>query len=231
MIQEKKEEEQNGANHTHIILIEGKEFEWPNQFITGVELKKIANLSDSSEVYLVITEPWDDELISNETKVNLARPEIEQFLVKKKLSFTINDKKYDWDKQFITGKQLRELGNIEPEEDLFLRGDAPNENEMIAEEMRVDLARPGTEHFISKETIVEITIIVNGTPKKWKKRKITFVEVIIEAYGKYIDKPTMVYTVAYEDGPKQNPEGSMIKGSSVFVKNKMIFHATATDKS
>ena len=41
----------------------------------------------------------------------------------------------------------------------------------------------------------------------------------------------MVYTVAYEDGPKQNPEGSMLKDSVVFVKNEMIFHATATDKS
>ncbi len=41
----------------------------------------------------------------------------------------------------------------------------------------------------------------------------------------------MVYTVAYEDGPKQNPEGSMNKNQDVFVKNKMIFHATATDKS
>jgi hypothetical protein len=41
----------------------------------------------------------------------------------------------------------------------------------------------------------------------------------------------MVYTVAYEDGPKQNPEGSMLKGAIVFVKDKMIFHATATDRS
>ena len=56
-------------------------------------------------------------------------------------------------------------------------------------------------------------------------------EVIILAYGTYIDKPTMVYTVAYEDGPKENLEGSMLKGTSVFAKNKMIFHATATDKS
>ena len=74
-------------------------------------------------------------------------------------------------------------------------------------------------------------IIVNGSPKNWEKNKIDFKEVIILAFGTYVDKPTMVYTVAYEDGPKQNPEGSMLKDSVVFVKNEMIFHATATDKS
>lgn len=77
----------------------------------------------------------------------------------------------------------------------------------------------------------KVVIIVNGSPKSWVKKEITFVEVIILAFGTYVDKLTMVYTVAYEDGPKQNPEGSLIKGKAVFVKKKMIFHATATDKS
>ncbi len=85
----------------------------------------------------------------------------------------------------------------------------------------------GNENAKKKETV----IIVNGTAKQWPKRQISFEEIITLAYGQYIDKPTMVYTVAYEDGPKQNREGSLIKGQVVFVKNKMIFHATATDKS
>lgn len=79
--------------------------------------------------------------------------------------------------------------------------------------------------------VVEVTIIVNGTPKKWGQKKISFKEVILLAYGTFNENPTMVYTVAYEDGPKQNQEGSMIRGKEVFVQNKMIFHATATDKS
>jgi hypothetical protein len=226
-----EKEEIKELKHTHTLIIEGKEFEWANQFIIGAEVKKIGRLPKESKLYLVVADPWDDELIDDETQVNLARPEIEQFLIKKKLSLTINKKRYDWDKQFITAKELRQLGGVNLDEDLFLEGDAPGENELIEDDAKIDLARPGIEHFISKETIVEVTIIVNGTPKKWKKKRITFVEVIIEAFGNYIDKPTMVYTVAYEDGPKQNPEGSMVKGSSVFVKNKMIFHATATDKS
>ena len=74
-------------------------------------------------------------------------------------------------------------------------------------------------------------MIVNGKPKEYSKNKISFEEVIKLAFGEYIDRPTMVYTVGYEDGPKQNPEGSMKRGESVRVKDQMIFHATATDKS
>jgi hypothetical protein len=147
------------------------------------------------------------------------------------LHITINGEKHEWHHQYITGAEVRKMGQISEEDDIFLAIKKPWEDESVGNETKIDLARPGIEHFFSQEKEREIVIIVNGTQKKWEKREITFVEVIILAYGTYIDKPTMVYTVAYEDGPKQNPEGSMIKGSSVFVKNKMIFHATATDKS
>lgn len=147
------------------------------------------------------------------------------------LSITINEKKYEWSQQYITGAEIKKLGGIPETEDLFLAVKKPWTDEPIDNDTKVNLARPEVEHFYSESKEKEIIIIVDGEPKKWNKEQITFVEVIILAFGQYIDKPTMVYTVAYEDGPKQNPEGSMVKGSVVYVKNKMIFHATATDRS
>ena|SRR5688572_6119678 len=143
----------------------------------------------------------------------------------------INGKNYKWDEQYITGTQVRALGNIPDDDVLFLEIKKPGRDEIIENDTKIDLSKPGIEQFYSEEKFKEVVIIVNGSPKKWEKRQISFQEVIILAFGNYIDKPTMVYTVAYEDGPKQNPEGSMIKGAVVFVKNKMIFHATATDRS
>ena len=145
------------------------------------------------------------------------------------LHFTLNGKEYQWHEQYITGADVRKLGNIPKEDEIFLKIKEPWKDELITDDTKVDLARPGLEHFFSKPK--EVIIVVHGTPHKWEKLKISFKEVIILAYGQYIDKTTMVYTVAYEDGPKQNPEGSMYAGQEVFVKNKMIFHATATDKS
>lgn len=39
------------------------------------------------------------------------------------------------------------------------------------------------------------------------------------------------FTVSYTDGPEQNPEGRMSKGTVVFVKHKMKFDVTPTKES
>lgn len=148
---------------------------------------------------------------------------------KRALHLTINGKQYEWHQQYITGAEIRRLGNIPKEDEIFLAVKKPWEDEPIPDDKSVNLARPEIEHFYSKAK--EVIIVVNGTPHKWTKEKISFKEVIVLAFGQYIDKPTMVYTVAYEDGPRQNPEGSMFVGQEVFVKHKMIFNASQTDKS
>jgi Multiubiquitin len=150
---------------------------------------------------------------------------------KQVLHLTINGKRYDWHEEYITGAQIKKLGDIPDNDEIFLSVKKPWEDELIGDDKKVNLALPEIEHFYSKPKERDITIIANGSPKKWDKHQISFVEVIVLAYGTYIDKPTMVYTVGYEDGPKENPEGSMVKGQVVIVKSKMIFHATATDKS
>lgn len=226
-------EPQNGqGGHDPLNLtVEGQEFEWPSQYITGVELKKLAKLPVDAELYLGAKEPWESELISNERRIDLARPEIEEFFVKNKLTITVNKIPYASDKQYITGKQLKKLCGIDEDDEVYLDNSGKYDDELIANDTRVNLARSGVEHFYSKETSKEVMLIVNGSAKKYDKRQISFKDVIVFAYGTYVDNSTMVYTVGYEDGPKENPEGSMTKNSSVFVKNKMIFHATATDKS
>lgn len=141
----------------------------------------------------------------------------------------INGKLFEWHQPNITGAEIKNLGQIAKEDELFMENRKPKEDDLIPDEKKVNLARPEIEQFYSKAK--EVIIVVNGTPHKWTKEKISFKEVIVLAFGQYIDKPTIVYTVAYEDGPKQNPEGSMFTDQEVFVKNKIIFNATATDKS
>jgi hypothetical protein len=148
---------------------------------------------------------------------------------KPSLQLIINDERYEWGQEYITGAEIRKLGDISPEEEVFLAIKKPWDDEPVPNDKQINLARPEIEHFYSKSK--DVNILVNGTPHKWDKKKINFKEVIILAFGNYNQSPTMVYTVAYEDGPKQNPEGSMFVDQEVFIKNKMIFHATATDKS
>ena len=210
-------------------IIEGEEFETFDQYKTGAELKELKRIPLETELYLSIAKPYKDELIENDKYVNLARPDKEYFFVKKKLHFVINKEPFVWYKQFIRGIQIRELGKINPENDLYLDLPEGYEDDFITDDEIVDLARPGKENFFSKKPD-NFTIIVNGRDKSWSKRTITFEEVVALAEGNSNDG-NKAYTVTYFKGPKQNPKGEMAKGDSVYVTNKMIFNATATDKS
>jgi hypothetical protein len=210
-------------------IIEGEKFETFDQYKTGAELKQLKGIPLDVELYLSIAKPYEDELIENDKSVNLARPDKEYFFVKKKLHFTINKKSFVWYKQFIRGIQVRELGGISPQEDLYLDLPEGYEDDFITDDEIIDLARPGKENFFSKKPDTFI-IIVNGRDKSWEKRTITFDEVVALAGGNSNDGGK-AYTVTYVKGPKQNPKGEMAKGDYVYVTNKMIFNATATDKS
>lgn len=212
-------------------VIEGKDYETCEQYLTGAELKQLAGIPLETELFLSISKPYNDELIENDTRVNLARPETEYFFVKKKLHFTINGVPFVWYKQYIRGVQIREQGKISPDYELYLDiPDGWNDDEIEDDEI-VDLARPGVEHFISKLKQKEFKIIVNAREKVWAHTIISFEQVIVLAFGSYDNNPNKGYTVTYSKGPKSNQEGTMVKGSVVDVKNNMIFDVTATDKS
>src|SRR5579872_3306218 len=147
------------------------------------------------------------------------------------LKLTINDIKHEWPQQYITGAEVRRLGEIPASDDIFLAIKKPWEDELVPDDKQVDLARPEVEHFYSKDKDFKIALIVNGRPKQWNEKTITFEQIVVLAFGSYDPNPNKVYTVTYDKGPHKNPEGSMVKGDKVFVKDKMIFNVTATDKS
>ena len=147
------------------------------------------------------------------------------------LQLTINGKKYEWHQEYISGAEVRKLGSILEEDEIFLAIKKPWEDEPIPNDKLINLARPEIEHFYSISKHFKVELIVNGRPKQWTERNITFEQVIVLAFGTYDPNPNKVYTVTYDRGPHENPEGSMVKDSVVYVINKMIFNATPTDKS
>lgn len=151
----------------------------------------------------------------------------------KSLKLKIDNRVYDWHEQYITGAELKQLGNIPTEELLFLAIKKPWEDELIENDTNVNLARPSIEHFYSKkeDDSLPFIILVNTRDKEWNKRKIKYEEVVLLAFPNDNGNSNITYTVTYSDGPKQNPEGSMVKGQKVFVTNKMKFNVTATNKS
>jgi len=75
------------------------------------------------------------------------------------------------------------------------------------------------------------TIIVNGRSKTVTTRELTFDEIVKLAIDNPPSGPNVVITVTYHKGHGDKPEGSLLPGKAVKVKNGMIFDVTATDKS
>lgn len=74
------------------------------------------------------------------------------------LHLTINGKQHEWHQQYITGADIRRLGNIPQEEEIFLAVKKPWEDEWVKDDKQVNLARPEIEHFYSKDKYYNIVV-------------------------------------------------------------------------
>ena len=75
-------------------------------------------------------------------------------------------------------------------------------------------------------------VIVNGRRKEVHKRRLTFAEVVKLAFPDAPPSDNIIYTVAYRNGGNdRHPEGTIVAGESVKIKDGTIFDVTATDKS
>lgn len=78
----------------------------------------------------------------------------------------------------------------------------------------------------------ETTIIVNAEEKTTTEKELSFEEVVSVAYdGNPPSGPNWEFTVTYRRGHGNKPEGSLVAGGTVKVKERMIFNVGATDKS
>ena len=76
-----------------------------------------------------------------------------------------------------------------------------------------------------------ITVIVNATEYQVHETALTFLSVVKLPFPDAEPSETRIYTVTYKRGPTSNPEGSLVDGGTVQIKNMMVFNVTFTDKS
>jgi hypothetical protein len=77
----------------------------------------------------------------------------------------------------------------------------------------------------------DFTIIVNGREKVVTKKEMSFAEIVALAFDNPPTGPNIVFTVTYRRGEGNKPEGTLVEGETVKIKDGMIFNVTATDKS
>jgi hypothetical protein len=130
-----------------------------------------------------------------------------------------------------TGDALYRLGNVAPGLDLYRevggdREDRPIPNGPETVHLRED------EHFHSGPAQnKEFTIIVNGRKKVVNSKELSFNDIVALAFDPVPTGQNVLFTITYEHGPHANPEGTLMEGATVKIKEGMIFNVTQTDKS
>lgn len=76
-----------------------------------------------------------------------------------------------------------------------------------------------------------VTIIVEGTPHEWPKEDISYEEVVKLEVPGYSPDSNITYSVGYERGLGNKPEGTLFPGGTVKVKEGMIFRVSETGQS
>ena len=89
------------------------------------------------------------------------------------------------------------------------------------------------EHPEKPEHPNRITVLVNGEEKMLLPhiKELSYEEIVKLAYGTFPINPNTIYTVAYSNGPRENPKGTLTRGHSVLVKEGMVFNVSKSDKS
>lgn len=77
-----------------------------------------------------------------------------------------------------------------------------------------------------------VTIYVESTAHQWPKdEEISYAQVVAFEFPDYEQHPEINYSVSYEKGHGNKPESPLPKGSSVRVKDGMVFHVTDSGQS
>ena len=76
-----------------------------------------------------------------------------------------------------------------------------------------------------------VTIVVNTRDVAVDKGELTYEELVAIAFPQAPSGPNVLITVTYRRGQGDKPEGSLLAGQSVRVKEGMKFVVSATDKS
>ncbi len=95
--------------------VDGTKYETEQQFITGLEIKKTANVPNGLELYLDVP-GYQDELINDEQTVNLSRPGVEKFMTRKKhegLVLIVNSRPVPFEGKSVNYEEMVALAGYE----------------------------------------------------------------------------------------------------------------------
>lgn len=214
--------------------INDKRFESSKSKISGREILNIGNLTPVEDFELLyrINEKGFTPIQLDEI-VDLKTAGIEGFRAKpyRTLKIKVDNKQYEVEECFMNPLEIMEEAGINPDR-FYLKEIRKGDVEVsFKDDVEHRLAITKTSCFVSCQREEIECVIVNAREKAWRNEEISFNDIIKLAYSEVSTNSNVIYTINYKRGVPSKPEGSMVKGEVIYVKNKMIFNVTQTNKS
>jgi hypothetical protein len=205
----------------------------PEALLTSADIIRATGAADPVE-YVAFQMLPDGQLESlrQDEVVDLRTAPIDRFIIFRSdriFRILVDDRTFDWGASQITGATIKRLAGAKPHSNDVWQTVPANGDRVVADGDFVDLTAPGVERFVIKP--ISIQVIVNARPREVHKRELTYWDVARLAFPDAAPAPNTVYSITYARGPHENPEGSMVDGQQVRIKNGMTFYVTVTDKS
>lgn len=214
------------------LTVNGRPFSIGDDDPSGRDLRSVARLDPASAWILIQIRDRGATSVGLDDKISLRKGETAVFRAfesDRLFSFTLVERGWEWGAETILESELRQYGEIADDHDIVLD---KAHDQVIERGAVIPLTDKGAEQFITRPTPPrEVTIRVNGRKRTVPAGLISYATVVGLAFPDVVPNPDVIYTVGFRHGGSAHPEGSLVAGQSVEVREGMIFVATPTNRS
>ena len=130
-----------------------------------------------------------------------------------------------------TAQDLYSAGNVATGLSLYRIRDDDHEDELVKNGSQAVHLAEGEQFRTAEASKQGVTVVVNARPQRVTSKRLTFEQVVALAFPTSPGGVDLIHTVTYYRGHGDKPEGTLVTGGSVKVKEGMVFNVTATNRS
>lgn len=147
---------------------------------------------------------------------------------KKVFKFKIDSNIFESEKSVISGAEMKSIAGVGPDITICQVLDKKAGIKILQNDSSVDLSANGVEMFQVIIRDFSCTLKLNSSDVTWNKQYISYEEVVSLVYG---TNEMLKVTITYSHGPEVNPNGNLLAGETILVKDFIRITADGTVKS
>ncbi len=223
---------QTASRPQYRLVLDNRILETDDPEISGRDVLNLGRYRPASDFSVVLYANAGTQVLGLDETIRLdidTSPVLRAFKGDRLFRATLNEREVVWGDDEISAADLRVIGEISDDQDLYLDSDG---DRLIPDDGKVRLRREGVERIRSGDPHdATLHIILNGEQVTVEKGRISFSELAKLAFPKLFGRDQVCFTVSFSRGPKRRPEGSLLEGRKIRVVEGMVFNVSATDKS